>query len=351
MNVAFSLQEIENLVSPSSIRGRTSAVLTGLAALKEAVTGDISFLGNPKYKNEVATSRASVVLVPEDYDAEPSADQCLLLVKNPSAALAKLCGRIEQLLWPRPSAGIHPSAVIDPSARISADATIGPLCVISAGVVIGARTHLQAQAYIGRDVVIGEDCWLLPGVQIYAECQLQDRVRLHAGVVIGADGFGYEFAGGRHEKVPQVGNVVIESDVEVGANSTIDRARFSSTRIGQGSKIDNLVQIGHNVVLGQHCMLCAQVGISGSTTLGDYVVLGGQAGVGGHLTLGKGTKAGGQSGIGVNTEPGSYINGSPSLPYMLERRITVLRERIPGLFRQVDTLQREVEDLKKSSAS
>ncbi|MFH1500304.1 MAG: UDP-3-O-(3-hydroxymyristoyl)glucosamine N-acyltransferase [Verrucomicrobiota bacterium] len=350
MNAAFSLPEIESLLSPRSSRGHTAATLTGIAALKDAAPGDISFLGNPKYKTDVAASRASVILVPVDYDAEPSADQCLLLVDNPSAALAKLCARIEQLLWPRPAAGIHPSAIIDPSAKIAADATVGPLCVIEAGVVIGARTHVQAHAFLGRDVVVGEDCWLLPGVKIYNECVLRDRVRLHAGVVIGSDGFGYEFNAGRHEKVPQVGRVVIESDVEIGANTTIDRARFSQTLIGEGTKIDNLVQIGHNVVVGKHCLLCAQVGISGSTTLGDYVVLGGQAGVAGHLHLGKGTKAGGQSGIGADTTPGSYVNGSPALPYMLERRITVLRERIPGLFRQVDTLQRELEDLKKSSA-
>lgn len=351
MKVAFSLQEIKNLITPLSFRGHSTQTITGIAALKNAISGELSFLGNPKYKSEVAASRASVILVPADYAAEPSADQCLLLVENPSAALAKLCGRIEQLLWPRPVPGIHPSAIIAPTAQIAADVTIGPLCIIEAGAKIGARSHLQAQAYIGHDVKVGEDCWLSPGVQIYGKCQVGDRVRLHAGVVIGADGFGYEFNAGRHEKVPQVGNVVIESDVEVGANSTIDRARFSHTLIGEGSKIDNLVQIGHNVVIGKHCMLCAQVGISGSTTLGDYVVLGGQVGVSGHLHLGTGTKAGGQSGIGVNTEPGSYLNGSPALPYMLERRLSVLRGRIPNLFRQVSALQRELETLKKPSAS
>ncbi len=351
MHALFSLQEIETLVTPRSVRGCTEATLTGIAALKDAAPGDISFLGNPKYKADVAASKASLILVPADYDAEPAAGQCLLLVDNPSAALAKLCARLEQRLWPRPAAGIHPSAIVDPTAKIAADATVGPLCVIEAGVTVGARTHVQAQAYLGRDVVVGEDCWFLPGVKIYNECVVRDRVRLHAGVVIGSDGFGYEFNAGRHEKVPQVGNVVVESDVEIGANTTIDRARFSRTVIGEGTKIDNLVQIGHNVLVGKHCLLCSQVGISGSTTLGDYVVLGGQVGVAGHLHIAKGTKAGGQTGIGADTQPGSYINGSPALPYMLERRITVLRERIPGLFRQVDTLQRELAELKKSSAS
>lgn len=338
MHALFSLQEIETLVGPRSVRGRTAATLAGIAALKDAAPGDISFLGNPKYKTDVAASKASLILVPADYDAEPAADQCLLLVDNPSAALAKLCARLEQRLWPRPAAGIHPSAIVDPTARIAADATVGPLCVIEAGVVIGARSHVQGQAYLGRDVVIGEDCWLLPGVKIYNECVLRDRVRLHAGVVIGSDGFGYEFNAGRHEKVPQVGNVVVESDVEIGANTTIDRARFSRTVIGEGTKIDNLVQIGHNVVVGKHCLLCSQVGISGSTTLEDFVILAGQVGVAGHLTLGRGTKAGGQAGITTDTAAGAYVNGTPALPYLLERRIKVLQQRLPDLFRRLENL-------------
>src|SRR5690606_6619282 len=160
-------------------------------------------------------------------------------------------------------------------------------------------------------------------------------------------GFGYEFAGGRHEKVPQVGSVLIESDVEIGANSTVDRARFSRTVIGEGSKIDNLVQIGHNVVVGKHCLLCAQTGISGSTTLQDYVVLGGQVGVAGHLTIGKGVKAGGQAGINADVAPGSFINGTPAVPFMLERRLVILHQRLPEIFKRVDALEAQ---LKKSSS-
>ena len=183
----------------------------------------------------------------------------------------------------------------------------------------------------------------MPHVTIAAECVVKNRVRLHAGVVVGSDGFGYEFVQGRHEKVPQVGRVVIDDDVEIGANATIDRARFSETVVGEGTKIDNLVQIAHNVVIGKHCLICSQVGISGSTTIEDYVVLGGQAGLAGHLTVGKGSKVDGQSGVNSDLPPGSFVKGTPCLPYTLEQRINVLRKRLPDLFRRVDELAQRPE--------
>jgi UDP-3-O-[3-hydroxymyristoyl] glucosamine N-acyltransferase len=265
-------------------------------------------------------------------------------------ALARICARIEQSLWPKPAPGIHPSAIIAAGARIAASATIGPLCVIEDGAVIGERTYLQAQVFIGRNAMVGDDCWLMPGVIIETECQIGKRVRLQPGVVIGADGFGYELAKGRWEKLPQVGSVVIGDDVEIGANSTLDRARFSRTTVGEGTKIDNLVQIGHNVIIGRHCMICAQTGISGSSKLEDYVVLGGQVGVAGHITIGKGVQAGGQAGINGDVEPGLKINGTPAIPYSLERRIAVLQRRIPELFKRVDSLEEQIVDAKKSSS-
>ena len=170
-------------------------------------------------------------------------------------------------------------------------------------------------------------------------------MRLHANVVVGSDGFGYELVNGRHEKVPQIGEVVIEDDVEIGAGSTIDRARFGRTVIGEGTKIDNLVQVGHNVVIGRHCILCAQVGISGSVTIEDYVVLAGQVGVGGHITIGRGVKAGGKAAISANVPADTYVNGNPAIPYMLERRIAVLKQRLPELFHRVDELEAQVKKL------
>jgi UDP-3-O-[3-hydroxymyristoyl] glucosamine N-acyltransferase len=199
---------------------------------------------------------------------------------------------------------------------------------------------LQAQVFLGREARVGADCWLMPGVVVTAECILGNRVRLQAGVVVGSDGFGYEFAGGRHEKVPQVGIVEIADDVEIGANSTLDRARFSRTYVGEGTKIDNLVQVAHNVAIGRHCLICAQAGISGSTTLEDFVVLGGQAGLAGHITLGREAKVGAQAGVAKDLPAGAFVRGSPSMPYTLEMRVTALRNRLPELFRRVDALEK-----------
>jgi UDP-3-O-[3-hydroxymyristoyl] glucosamine N-acyltransferase len=350
MQVAFAPADIAALVQAKTSRGSTTETVRGLAALADAEAGDLSFLGNAKYKPDVATTRASVVLLPADFAGEPRSGQLFLYVDNPSVALAQICARIEQKLWPKPSPGVHPTAFIAEGAQISPSATIGPFCVVEVGAVIGERVHLQAQVFVGRNVSIGDDCWLMPHVIIQTECRLGQRVRVQAGVVLGSDGFGYEFVDGRHQKVPQVGIVEVHDDVEIGANTTIDRARFSRTVIGEGTKIDNLVQIGHNVVVGRHCLLCAQVGISGSTKLEDFVVLGGQAGVGGHITLGKGTKAGGRAAITSDVPPGSFVNGNPAIPYLLERRVAVLQPKLPELFRRVSSLEAQLLDAKKSSS-
>ncbi len=343
MNLSFTASEIAEIVAARASRGATSERIRGIASLDKAGVGDLSFLGNPKYKLEVASTNASVVLLPVDYVGEPKSGQLFLLVEKPSVALARLCSRIEALLWPKPAPGVHPSAVIAADVRLPDSVTVGPLCVIESGAIIGERVHLQARVFVGRNARIGDDSVLMPGVTVTTECILKNRVRLHAGVVVGSDGFGYEFVAGRHEKVPQVGRVVIGDDVEIGANSTLDRARFSETIIGEGTKIDNLVQIAHNVVIGRHCLICAQAGISGSTTVEDYVVVGGQAGLAGHLTVGKGSKIDGQTGVNSDLEPGSFVKGSPCLPYNLEQRINVLRKRLPELFRRVDEIATRLE--------
>jgi len=350
MQLQFTAAEIVAITQPKLLKGATDATIRGLAGLVEAQPGDLSFLGNAKYKTQVEPSRASILLLPSDFPGEPAPNQLWLLVENPSVALARVCARIEQALWPKPTPGIHPTAVVDATAQIASSATVGPLCIVEAGAVIGERTYLQAQAFVGRRATIAEDCWLMPGAIVATECVLGKRVRLQPGAVIGADGFGYEFTDGRHVKVPQVGQVVLGDDVEIGANATIDRARFSRTIVGEGTKIDNLVMVAHNVVIGRHCLLCSQVGIAGSTTLEDYVVLGGQSGVGGHVTLGKGTKAGGGAGITSNLPPGSFVNGTPAIPYQLERRIAILQQRLPDLFKRVASLEEQLIDAKKSSS-
>jgi len=339
MEFSLSPAEIIEIIQASSCRGTTTETVRGIASLQTAHAGDLTFLGNPKYKAEAASTAASIVLLPLDYVGDPQPNQLFLLLEKPSIGLARLCARLEQLLWPKPTPGIHPSAIVAPDAQIAGSATIGPLCIVESGAVIGERSHLHAQVFIGRKARIGTDCWLKPGAVVSAECVLANRILIHSGAVIGADGFGYEFVNGHHEKIPQVGHVTIHDNVEIGANATLDRARFSETVVGEGTKIDNLVQIGHNVVIGKHCLICAQVGISGSTTVEDYVVIGGQAGIAGHLTIGRGCKVDGQTGVNSTLEPGSSVKGSPCLPYSLEQRVNVLRKRLPDLFKRVDALE------------
>lgn len=350
MQVTFTPAEIAAIVQPQAARGSTTEVIRGIAPLESAGPGDLSFLGNPKYKAQVATTRASVVLLPPDFVGTPAPNQTFLMIAKPSVGLAQLCSRIEQSLWPKPRPGVHASAVIGEGAEIATTATVGPLCIVEAGAIVGERSHLQAQVFVGRSARVGDDCWLMPGVTVAAECVVKNRVRLQPGVVIGSDGFGYEFVAGRHEKVPQVGNVVIEDDVEIGANSTLDRARFSRTVVGQGTKIDNLVQVAHNVVIGQHCIICAQVGISGSTTIEDFVIIGGQAGLSGHINVGRGAKIGGQTGVPSSLDAGAYIIGAMGLPYMAEQRIRAVRKRLPEIFKRVEVIEAQLAELKKSSA-
>lgn len=342
MQISFSPDEIAAIVRPGRTSGATSEKVRGIAGLKDAAPGDLSFLGNPKYSADVASTRASVVLLPAGHKGSPPAGQLWMLVDNPSVALARLCARIEQSLWPKPKPGIHATASVAAGATVDPEATVGPLCVVESGAKIGARTHLQAQVFVGRGARVGDDCWLAPGTVVAAECELGNRVRLQPGAIVGSDGFGYEWVENRHEKVPQVGTVVIHDDVEIGANTTIDRARFSRTVVGEGSKIDNLVQIAHNVVIGRHCMICAQVGISGSTTLEDGIYVGGQVGFVGHITIGRGAKIGAQSGVSRDVPAGASVFGSPAITVLLEQKLTVLRGRLPELFKRVASLEEQL---------
>jgi len=333
------------LVGEGRVEGAAAQPISGIAALKQAKAGDLAFLGNLKYKADVAASHAGVVLLPDDYVGQPAVGQAFIRLPKPSLALARICREIERLLWPKPAPGIHASAVIHPGAQVDASAHVGPLCVVESGASVGAGAVLQAQVYLGRDSQVGPDCWLMPQVSVLEYCTLGRRVRLHAGVVIGSDGFGYDTNKGIHEKIPQIGRVVIEDDVEIGASTTVDRARFNETRIGEGTKLDNLVQVAHNVIIGKHCLIAAQVGISGSTTLGDYIVIGGQAGVAGHLHIGTQSMIGGQSGVIHDLEPKSYVRDSPAMPYMIAQKVHVLKYRLPDLFKRVASLEETIAQL------
>ena len=347
MLTSFPIAELAALTGAESVEGACAGPITGVAALAEATSADLSFLGNAKYADAVAASRAGALLVPVAFAGKPAAGQAFLRVDNPSYALALLCSVLEARLWPRPAAGIHASSVVDPSAKVDASAHVGPLCVIGEGARISAGTVLEARCHIGAHATIGPDCWLKPGVVVGDYCVLGARCRIQSGAVIGSDGFGYEPVNGEIQRIPQIGNVVLEDDVEVGANSTLDRARFSKTVVGRGTKIDNLVQIAHNVRIGRQCLITAQVGIAGSTTLGDHCVLGGQSGVAGHLTLGDRVKLGAQTGLFEDVPADGFMNGTPAVPFGLERRLVVLSRRLPELFKKVDSLAASLDSAKR----
>lgn len=348
--VKMSDRRIE--LSINDIRERSSVIeeigafgsgsVTGIATLKESKAGDLSFLGLAKYAGALADCSASVVFVPEDCEVAPRTNQLFLKVKNPSLSLARACESIAQSLWPKKPGGVHPSAVVADSAEVHETAFIGPLCVIGENSSVGAGAQIHSGTVIDEASTIGADCWLASNVSVARDTKIGDRVRIHSGVVIGADGYGYEFNGSFHEKVPQLGWVEIESDVEIGANTAIDRGRLGPTLIGEGSKIDNHVQIGHNVKIGKHCILCAQVGIAGSTNIEDFVVFGGRAGASGHLTIGKGAKLAGCSAAFNDIAPGSVSGGTPAIPLNAFQRITVVQRKLPDLFKRVQRLESQI---------
>jgi UDP-3-O-[3-hydroxymyristoyl] glucosamine N-acyltransferase len=342
MKVEFSLEELVSLTRASSVTGSASGPATGIASLKQAGPGDLSFLTHRRYQPELEASKAGFVFVPEGFEYAGKPGQVVLRVASPNDAITSLCRKLETLLWPRPAPGVHPTAFVDPRAEIHPDATIGAKCVVEAGATVGSRTVLEAGVVFGRNSSVGPDSWLGYNVTVYPECSIGARVRLHSGVVVGADGYGYEFSQGRHAKVPQVGTVVIEDDVEIGANSCIDRARFGATVVGQGTKVDNLVQIAHNCRVGKHCILVAQVAIAGSTTLGDYVMVGGQAGLAGHIEIGAGSKIAGQSGVAHDLPPKSYVMGSPAIEALKDQKFQMMRQRVPELLRRIEALERRL---------
>lgn len=335
VRMKYSLDEIVRIVSPMSVVGWTGSAITGIGSLSEASSSDLSFLWNRKYREQLKVTLASIVLIGEGIDLQPKENQAFLICKNPSFALGLLCKNVEAKYFPRRQACIHESSAVATSAKLGQNVHIGPYVVVEDDAKIGNGVVLDAGCYIGQSVTIGDGSKLYPGVKIMPFCAIGKNVILHPGVVVGSDGFGYETVGGIHEKLPQIGNVVIGDDVEIGANATIDRARFSSTRIGAGTKIDNLVQIGHNVTIGEHCLIVAQVGIAGSVTIGDRVVIGGQSGIVGHVHIGDGTMIAGQAGITSSCKPGSFLRGSPAMPYGEANKFFACRKYLSALVRGV----------------
>jgi UDP-3-O-[3-hydroxymyristoyl] glucosamine N-acyltransferase len=351
MAFAYTSQRILEIVGDDvECAGSYGAEITGIASLSGAVAGDLSFLGNSKYRPEVEASGASVLLLPKDYTAAPKAGQLHIKLDNPSYALALICRDIERSLQPTPAPGIHPTACVDPEAVVSPCASVGPFCSIGKGAVVGAAI-LESHVSVGKYATIGDDAYVFPRVVVGDYCEVGPRNRLLPGCILGADGYGYEFLEGAHQRIPQIGNVVTEADVDVGANTTIDRARFGSTVIGAGTKIDNQVQIAHNVRIGRHCLIVAQAGISGSTELGDGVVVGGQVGIVGHLKIGSGAMMAGAAVVTRSLQPKETVRGNPAEPMMLFNRIAVLQRRLPSLFKRFDQLEKSVESLAERGTS
>ena len=308
----MTVSELAALVGGQLASGADgSAKISGAAALAEALPGEVTFFGNPKYLLKLRASRATVALVPLAFAEEVPA--ACIRCENPTLAFSKV---IEKFAPPPVhfAPGVHPTAVLAPGVRLGAGVSIQPHAVIEAGASIGDGTVVGAHSYIGHEAQIGGGCLIHPHVMIGFRCKIGSRVILHSGAVLGGDGFGFELQDGRHVKIPQIGIVQVDDDVEIGANSTVDRARFGRTWIGEGTKIDNLVQIGHNVVIGKHCILCAFVGVSGSTKIGDYVTLAGQVGTVGHVEIGDGVIVGAQAGVSKTLAVKQIYMGSPAVP-------------------------------------
>ena len=327
------------------VNGDGSTAISGFAPADTAKAGDLTFAENEAYFAKAEQSAASAILVSGETN---SSSKTIIRVANARVGFAKAL----MLFFPEPksAAGIHTSAVIAQSAKVDASAHIGPFCVVGERVSIGPRCVLEGGNHVGDDCILGEDVRLFPRVVLYARTQLGRRVRLHAGVVIGADGFGYVFHQEQHMKVPQIGNVIIQDDVEIGANSAVDRAALGSTLVGKGTKIDNLVQVGHNVILGEHNILCGQVGVAGSVKVGNNVTMAGQVGVAGHLTIGNKATLGAQSGVMHDVPDGETWLYSPAQPDRQVKRMLIAMQRLPELLRRVSALEKQSASTEKHKA-
>ena len=333
MSLILDLADIVGLFPDAQTTGNfRSGNISGISSLLEAKEGDLSFLGNLKYRKHLEQTRAGILLVPRDEPVLPKDGQLFIYLENPSVGLASVCRLLEEKIYPPPPVGVHPSAFIEPSAEVDPTASVGAFCYIGENSKVGKNTSLGTHCHLGHNVILRDHSRLHPGVKILAHCEIGNYVTLNAGVVIGSEGYGFDQSDQGHQKIPHLGKVIVEDHVEIGANTCIDRARFDQTRIGQGTKIDNLVQIGHNVKIGRDCLIVAQVGISGSVILEDEVIVGGQAGFAGHITVGKGAKIAGQAGITKNVNPGEFLKGNPALPFHLAQRISVLQRKLPDLF-------------------
>ncbi|MBK7643391.1 MAG: UDP-3-O-(3-hydroxymyristoyl)glucosamine N-acyltransferase [Planctomycetes bacterium] len=329
--------------------GDGTRVVDGPASLREAGPSHVSFYSDKRYRPDLESTRAAGVLVPRGTRLEREGGPVLLVCADSNAAFTRV---VSAFVPPPcvPIAGVHASAVVDPTARIAASASIGPLCSIAAGCEIGEGAHLVAGVHLGQGARVGADSVLHPGVVLYAECSVGARCILHSGAIVGADGFGFEPTREGWKKIPQVGTALIEDEVEIGANVTIDRGRFGATRIGRGTKIDNLVHVAHNVVVGEGVLLIAQTGIAGSARIESRAIVAGQVGIAGHATIGAGARIGAQAGVFGDVPPGEDWAGYPARPRRESLRSLAEVQRLPKLVERVRALEERLHRIEEDRA-
>jgi UDP-3-O-[3-hydroxymyristoyl] glucosamine N-acyltransferase len=335
-----TLNEIAKLVD-GKVVGNGDILITGASGIREAEEGDITFLANSKYSPLIDKTRAAAIITSEDVQktAKP-----VIVTANPSLAFAKIISLFTPDDAGHPN-GIDFTAAIGRNVVLGKDVTIGAYSVIADNVTIGDNVIIYAGCYIGHHTKIGSQTLIYPQVSIRERISIGNRVIIHSGAVIGSDGFGFATIKGLHHKIPQVGTVEIQDDVEIGANVTIDRARFDKTVIGRGTKIDNLVQIAHNVIIGENSLIVAQAGISGSTIIGNNVILGGQAGLVGHINIGDNSIVTAQSGVAKSVPPDTMVSGYPARPFMTTQRANASLQNLPKLFDLVKELKKRIEEL------
>jgi UDP-3-O-[3-hydroxymyristoyl] glucosamine N-acyltransferase len=339
---SYRLCELAELVG-GTVVGDGQTLIRGVAGIREAEPGEITFLANPKYEEFLGVTRASAVITGRNL----TAPKPVIHIDNPYYAYLQVLNLFAADVAVRYPRGVHESAVVDPGALLGGNVAIGPLCHVGKGARVGDNSTLVGGVFVGEAVEIGSDCLVYPHVTIREGSVIGNRVILQPGVVIGADGFGYAKNGSTHHKVPQIGRVVIEDDVEIGANTCIDRATTGETRVKSGTKIDNLVQIAHNVVMGENCVVAAQAGISGSTEVGSNVVMGGQAGVGGHIVIGERAMVGAQAGVTKDVAKNTAVSGYPAREHMVAKRLYAHTALLPDLFKRVKELERRLLEMEK----
>lgn len=342
----FKARMIADLIG-GTVEGDENVAVNTFAKIEEGRPGALSFLANPKYTHFLYDTKSSVVLVANDFVAEHPVSATLIRVTDPYAALSELMTIASNIINPQPS-GIEQPVYIADGVEVPEDAYIGAFTYIGKGVQLGKGVKIYPQTYIGHDARIGEGTIIYPGAKIYHNVHIGSNCIIHSGVVLGADGFGFApLPDGSYHKIPQLGNVEIADNVEIGANTTIDRATMGSTSIGEGTKLDNLIQLAHNVTVGRNTVMAAQVGVAGSTHIGDNCMFAGQVGVAGHIRVGDRVTVGAQSGIPNNVEPDSRVMGYPAVPGGTFARQTALLRRLPDLFNRVAAIEQKQNDDKK----